>query len=101
MTPELQTYASQDTGYQQFCNQYNLIASDPATQKEYEQWFLLQMKIWGENHTAREEGREEGRAEGRAERLTEVALHLRNLKTMSDEEIANLTGLTLSEVEGL
>ena len=55
------------------------------------------------------EGRAEGKAEGEAEGIakgeakgrTEIALKLKKTKVLSDEEISQVTGLSLSEVEEL
>jgi len=59
MTPELQTYAKKDSGYQQFCDQYNLAADDPETIEEYYDWIETQM----EHNGIYEGGREDGRIE--------------------------------------
>ena len=47
----------------------------------------------------REEGREEGRAEGAKQRSIEMARKLKLKGTMSDEEIAEITDLTLDEIQ--
>jgi len=49
----------------------------------------------------REEEREEGRKEGRNETLKELAHKLKALAKMPVEQIAQLTGLTVSEIEKL
>jgi len=41
---------------------------------------------------------QEGEAKGRAEGIAEIALKLKRAKTMSNEEISKITGLSLSEV---
>jgi len=44
MTPELQTFAQEDAGFRQFCEQYKRVASDPKTRREY--WnYCAQMTI--------------------------------------------------------
>ncbi len=60
MTPQLQEYASQDIGYRQFCDQYKLAASDPATRKEYYFWFDSQIMEEGRRMASKRIGREEG-----------------------------------------
>ncbi len=47
-----------------------------------------------------EEGREEGRAKGREERSMEIAKQLKAMG-MSDEQIAQATGLTISEISSI
>jgi predicted transposase/invertase (TIGR01784 family) len=46
-------------------------------------------------------GKAEGKAEGRADAMLEVARNLKNAKTMTDKEIAKLTGLSPAEIEKL
>jgi hypothetical protein len=50
---------------------------------------------------ARAEGEARGEAKGKAEGKTEVARNLKKLKTMTNKEIAELTGLSVSVVEKL
>ena len=63
MNPQLQAYAQQDTGYRQFCEQYNLVAADAQARHEYYLWVKDKMRVAGERKWIREEGREEGREE--------------------------------------
>ncbi len=46
-------------------------------------------------------GRNEGKIEGKIEGKTEVALNLIRLRKMSNEEISNVTGLSLNEIQDL
>lgn len=65
------------------------------------------IKKWPERwlEEGREEGREQGREQGRLEgeqlRAEQIARHLIKLGVLSDEQIAEATGLTVSEVEVL
>ena len=65
MTPELQTFAQTDSGYHQFCKQYNLAVADPGTLNEYRNWVLDDMREQGMIEGGRREGRKEGRKEER------------------------------------
>jgi len=47
MTPELQTFARTDSGYHQFCEQYNLAVADPGTLNDYKNWVLDAMREEG------------------------------------------------------
>ncbi len=49
----------------------------------------------------RREGREEGLAEGREEALRETARNLLDMGVLSHEQIAQVTGLSLADVEKL
>ena len=85
VTPALQEYAEKDAGYQQFCERYQFVSSDPKTRKEYMLWF---------NDRMREEGEKEW---VRKDQSLSIA---RNLLLVSRpvEEIAKATGLTIDEV---
>ena len=65
MTPELQTFARTDSGYHQFCEQYNLAVADPSTLNDYKNWVLDAMREEGMIEGGRREGRREGRKEER------------------------------------
>jgi predicted transposase/invertase (TIGR01784 family) len=58
------------------------------------------LKLIGARRQGREEGRVEGRGEGRDERNVEVARNMKH-KGYSVNDIADITGLSLSEVERL
>ena len=87
-------------------NAYGILAEhEPSDQyKKWKEMFgpkvaeqLVQFK-----EKERTEGRTEGRAEGKKEGINEVAQNLLKSKTkMSLEEIANLTGLSIKEVQTL
>jgi len=47
MTPQLQDYYKQDSGFMQFCNQYNFAAADPRTMDEYVMWVKDLMREQG------------------------------------------------------
>ena len=47
LTPELQEYAKTDTGFQQFCDQYQRVADDPDVRKEYFLWYRELMREEG------------------------------------------------------
>jgi hypothetical protein len=61
MTPELQAFATHDSGFQQYCQQYDRVAADPATLDEYYRWVNEQMRQAGMWEGAWLQGREEGR----------------------------------------
>ena len=70
MTPELQTYAEQDTGFRQFCDRYSLVSASPETRKEYVLWVLSKMREAGMLAAAIEKS-EQGRREAE-QRIQEV-----------------------------
>ena len=57
------------------------------------------IKKWPERWV--EEGREEGRQEGEQRRAEQTARNLIKLGVLSDEQIAQATGLTMEDVEAL
>ena len=67
MTPELQIYSDRDTGYQQFCTQYDLAAGDPETRDEYVLWVKDRMREYGMKKASENEGIAKGRAEADAQ----------------------------------
>ena len=104
MTPEALVFASEDNGYKQFCQQYELVASNPESRKEYYAWINYHMRIEGELEWARDagmaQGLETGREEGRASTLVHVALNL--LSTGSPMAyVVKVTGLTEEELAQL
>jgi predicted transposase/invertase (TIGR01784 family) len=90
MTPELQSYAQQDTGYQQFCDQYHLISADPKNRREYALWVNDRMREEGMKAWARDEGEQEG--------ILAVAINLLQMGLPVDK-IAVATGLAFDEIE--
>jgi predicted transposase/invertase (TIGR01784 family) len=90
MTPELQTYAGTDTGFAQFCKQYNYATVDPSIMKEYVNWVNIELKTEGMREAAWQEG------------SNTMAINIaRNLKKhgMAIQLISNLTGLSITEIE--
>jgi hypothetical protein len=56
MTPELQTFMNSDKGFQQYCAQYQRVASDPNTQDEYYRWINEQWRQQGMIDAAEKRG---------------------------------------------
>ena len=63
MTPELQTFAERDAGFQQFHDRYDHVSADPQTRREYVLWFNEALREEGIKEWARQDGRQEGRQE--------------------------------------
>ena len=59
MTPELQTFAGRDVGFQQFCDRYETVSANPETRREYAMWFDEALREKGMLDWARQEGRDE------------------------------------------
>jgi predicted transposase/invertase (TIGR01784 family) len=95
MTPELQTFAEKDTGFQQFNDRYETVSASPKSRREYVSWVNALMRDEG----IREAGRQTGHKEARQELLTS-ARNMKNegfaidviskLLPLSQEEIASL-----------
>ena len=100
MIPQLQEYAKEDSGFMQFCNQYEVAAADPQTRKEYFIWYNNRWREAGMYQAATEKGREEGIQIGREENKEEIA---RNMKAegIPIETITRLTKLSADKVEEL
>ena len=64
MFPELQEYTQHDSGFMQFCEQYELAAADPQTRNEYFRWFMDRWREAGMLHAAKEEGIQIGEQRG-------------------------------------
>ena len=64
MTPDLLLYAEHEPGYAQFCERYDLVASDPDTQNKYFWWYMDQLREEGRRITAVEMGMAQGIAQG-------------------------------------
>jgi hypothetical protein len=88
MMPALQEYAKKDTGYQQFCEQYQLVSANPETRKEYAMWV---------NNRMREEGQIEWALQ---EKTKNIVLNMLQINRPL-EEIAKVTDLTLEEVSAI
>jgi predicted transposase/invertase (TIGR01784 family) len=112
MTPELQTFAKQDAGFRQFCEQYNRVASDPKTRREYLNWCGQMMIDATKESMIRAESRAEGRAEGITEGIAKGIAKGQREKALEDakavlalghtpEEVAKALGLPLADVKAL
>lgn len=73
----------------------------PETEALFREVFEHTEKKWAqlEKDEARKEGIEEGKKEGIKEGIKEVAKNLKNI--MTDLEISEITGLSISEIEKL
>jgi predicted transposase/invertase (TIGR01784 family) len=89
MTPELQHFAKADTGFTQYCERYDRVASDPATRTEYYNWINEQIRQQGMLLGAREQGLKEGKLEDARSFLA---------MGLSPEQVAKGTGLPLTTV---
>jgi len=89
VTPALQEYAEKDAGYQQFCERYQFVSSDPKTRKEYMLWFNDRMREEGEKEWLIQTAQKDG-----------AIVIARNFLIIGRpvEEIAKATGLTIDEV---
>ena len=84
MTPALQEYATEDAGYRQFCDQYNLVACSPEARHEYYLWYKDRMREDGMMLAA----------------MYEVAQKLKERNTPY-AVISDSTGLSVNEIEKL
>jgi predicted transposase/invertase (TIGR01784 family) len=77
MTPELQTFAEKDTGFQQFYDRYETVSSSPQTRREYVSWVNALMREDGIREAGRQachrEGLQEGYAEAEQKRIADLA----------------------------
>lgn len=64
MTPEVAVFANADSGYKQFCDQYDLVATNPESRNEYYAWINYHMRVEGELEWAREAGWKQGQEAG-------------------------------------
>ena len=88
MTPALQEYATEDAGYRQFCDQYNLVACSPEARQEYYLWYKDRM---------REDGMMLAALQHKAE---EIARNLKQ-RNVPYAVISDSTGLSVNEIENL
>jgi len=100
VTPALQTYAEQDIGYQQFCEQYQLVAASPEARHNYVQWCISLMREEGMKEAIREEGREEVRQEAEEKRIEGLLTIARKMKAAGRpiEEIVEFTGVSATDI---
>ena len=129
MTPSLETYANQDIGYQQFCEQYKRVSASEETRDEYHWWLNAQLGRAGEILGGYQEGEAKGLAKGRVEGeakglakgrtegeakglakglakgeakgIADVARRMKQSGTMTTAEISKLTMLSIAEIEML
>ncbi|MCL2572635.1 MAG: Rpn family recombination-promoting nuclease/putative transposase [Defluviitaleaceae bacterium] len=96
MTPALQAYTLEDTGFLQFCKRYNLIAGTETARWEYQRWIWDTMREEGILEGAREEALEQGQViatENLARKMKEAGYPIKN--------IIELTGLTHNKIQEL
>ena len=86
MEPGLQSYAETDTGYRQFCEQYEYVADDPETRKQYARWHMALMRETGIRETGCIDGRKVGREEGELRRIVQQ-IHRKKQKSKTREQI--------------
>jgi hypothetical protein len=92
LTPELQRFAKADTGFTQYCERYDRVASDPETRTEYYNWINEQIRQQGMLLGAEERGMK-----------TKAAEIARNLLStgLTLEQISKSTGLPLAAIKNL
>jgi hypothetical protein len=92
MTPALQEYAAADSGYTQFCEQYNLVSSDPETQDDYYRWIKDQMRQEGERRSMLKDEQAKWQIviDEQAAQLDEQAAQLDEKDAQLDEKDAQL-----------
>jgi hypothetical protein len=104
MSPELQDYAQLDAGYRQFCDQYNLVASDPVSRREYHFWFLDRLSEAGTLMAAERIGMEKGiereRQKAEKEKKDILSGNIRRMTNAgyNDAAIAEILDLPLTEI---
>ena len=94
MTPAVSSFVTQDKGYKQFCDQYNLVAANPETRNEYYGWVKYHMRIEGELDWAREEGKEQG------ETLATITIARKMISAGTPiQQVIQFTNLTEAQIE--
>ncbi|MDR1786701.1 MAG: PD-(D/E)XK nuclease family transposase [Spirochaetaceae bacterium] len=104
MTPELRAFTERDTGFQQYCKQYNRVASSPQTREEYLNWLDENTRQWAMAEWKRTEGRAQGIAEGIAQGVAQGKLEAAKsflAMGLTPEQVAQGTGLPLADVKAL
>jgi hypothetical protein len=66
MTTELRAFEVRDSGFRQFCDRYQLVATDPGTRNEFHKWRRELMRQQGLLDAAFEDGEARGVARGEA-----------------------------------
>ena len=102
MTPELAAYAEHEPGYAQFCNRYDLVASNPDTRHKYFLWYMNQLREEGRRITAIEQGIEQGIEKGLEQgRLVKLLglIQRKKIKLKTREQIINDLELEVDEIK--
>jgi hypothetical protein len=96
MTPQLQEFIEQDSGFKQYCEQYKLAAADPKTRAEYFRWVDDVMHQEGVLQWGIEIGEQRGKQLG-------IEASARNFLAMglAPEQVAQGTGLPLAKIKKL
>jgi hypothetical protein len=92
MTTELRDFEMHNLGFQQFCNRYQFVATDPDTRDEYLNWQREMIRQQGVYEGALETGAERRSIET-AQRMFEMNLTL--------DQIATATQLPLDTLRSL
>jgi predicted transposase/invertase (TIGR01784 family) len=100
MTPQMQQFETIDTGFRQYCDRYERVATDPATRDEYYRWIDEQIRQQGMMLGAEEKGRKEGHREGRMEEKLEVARSFLAMG-LAPEQVSKGVRLPIDEVQKL
>ena len=74
---------------------------DEAEKKRYEQFLINFHREKDILDTAKEDGLKEGREQGKKEKAIETACKLKKLKTLTNQQISDIVGLPLEEIEQL
>ena len=98
MEPGLQSYTETDTGYRQFCEQYEYVASDPETRKQYARWRMALMRETGIRETGWIDGRKVGREEGELRRIVQQ-IHRKKQKSKTREQIIDELEMNADDIE--
>ena len=112
MTPDLLFYGEHEPGYAQFCERYDLVASDPATQHEYFLWYMNRLREEGRRITAIEMGMEQGMKQGMKQGMEQgmeqgqlvrllTLIQRKRLKFKTREQIINDLDLEEEEIKVL
>ena len=80
MTPGLQAFAKRDVGFQQFCDRYETVSTNPEARREYAMWFDEALREKGMLDWARQEVRDEYEP-----RLADAEQQLAQIKRKLDE----------------
>ena len=97
MTSELKDFAERDTGFAQYCEQYQRVSTDPGTLDSYMRWIEDQMREQGMRAAAQHEGMEQGIKQGRDEQSVVIAHKLLEVGD-SIEKVASVTGLSVHKL---